>query len=206
MQQGGSFIDFIIIALMVWFIYSRFTSTKLPKDKGKKQLGMTNILPLKDVGKSKPVEALSGMDELKKADRSFKEKDFIAGATEGFRYFYQATSERDEDMLDSLTAPKLFDEIMDGIEEKNDAGIMVKTDVKEITSVAIVDTRINGRTAIIQVKYDAKLAEYEEDIESGKVVKNPSKRSKAISTIWTWARPVDSDDPNWELEEISALS
>jgi predicted lipid-binding transport protein (Tim44 family) len=72
--------------------------------------------------------------------------------------------------------------------------------------VDIVDTRIQGKTAIVSVKYIAKIAEYEENVKSKKAVKNVNKKAKSIQTIWTWAKPLDSRDPNWELEEINALS
>lgn len=209
MQNANSFFDLIILGLMVWFVYSRFMSNKLPKD-NKKPLNTASILPFNDNNNDEPLKAqdnpISGMDELKKLDRSFKENDFINGTKQAFNMYYEALNNQDEDMLDSLIAPKLFDEVMDKVEEKMDKGIIPKTDVKDIVSVDIVDTRIQGKTAIISVKYAAKIVEYEENIKSKKVTKNIAKKEKSIQTIWTWARPIDSSDPNWELEDINALS
>jgi predicted lipid-binding transport protein (Tim44 family) len=207
MQNAGGILDLIILGLVFWFIFSRFTSNKLPKS-GKRptSLNTASVLPFKEKPKSSKKEPTDGMAELKKLDRTFNENSFLNGAKEAFFMFYDGANNQDEDLLENLTSPKLFDEVMDKIEEKMDKGVIPKTDVKEIVSADIIDTRIQGKAAIVSVKYNAKIAEYEENIKTNKVTKNAAKKAKTIQTVWTWARPVDSDDPNWELEEINALS
>lgn len=209
MDGGFNLIDFIIFALVGLFIYTRFFGHKLPKGKKRpgrrKGAGRTsasasegNILDFRmSVGKS-PLEKSApktpknapktGVKALKALDNSFKESDFLKGAKSAFGLYYEALNDRDEDMLDDLLGPALFDKVMDDLEANPPK---VKATLTGAPKIA--DARVGGRTLIVDVQYTAEMQE-------------GTKKPKKMVQIWTWARAADSDDPNWELDAISQPS
>lgn len=216
MQDGLNLFDILLLIALAVFIFTRFSAHQLPKDakKGKKKnnvfdfpqdvvKNVTEVTGIKTTQSEK--EALSDMDQLKSADRSFNEKDFLKGAKAAYEMYYEAFSSADEETLDELTAPRLFDRVMENIEEAEGQAEELKVDVHRIEKAEIVDVRVHGRSAIIDVKYVTEMAEYTQNSE-GDVVAGKKDTPKKVTQIWTWARALDSDDLNWELEDINAVS
>lgn len=220
MQAGTSFLDIIVIVLILAFVVTRFLSHNLPEetkeDRKKAKKKSQNIVQFPEVEATlKPVKKkervvknlddLSGVEQVKAADKSFNEKEFVDGAQYAYNMFYEAINDVDEDTLDDLTAPRLFDRFMEKVDTLEAEGKKLRIDVKEITSAEIVDAKVHGQTAIIDVKYKAQHAEYVVDAEDNVVDGDPEK-TKTVDAVWTWARNVNETDPNWELEDIAALA
>ena len=203
--------DIIFLILIAVFIYTRFFGKSLPKSKrgGKKQ----NVFkfPVDDIEKAmreqmqqtlaqaqakksaaqkRAAASLTGLAKIKAIDPTFNKNQFLEGATNAYGFFYDACNNRDEDTLDALTAPRLFDETIDKLEANPNA----KTSVESLDDVKIVDSKVHGRTILIDVKYSAKQSD------------KPKAKAKKVEQIWTWARAVDQEDPNWELEAISLIA
>lgn len=211
MQGSFSAMDFIILLVVAAFIISRFVSHNLPKDnKSNNKAKIANIVSFPDVKptpKVKPVKVdknLSGLDQLKSVDKSFKEKEFLEGAQSAYFMYVEAYNARDEESLDALLAPKILDEVMDDIESLQESGKQRLYKVEEIKNAEIVDVKLHGRTAIVDVKYT--VSQKESILKEGSSVSAIRSQAKEVSCIWTWARNVDSDDLNWELESTSLIS
>lgn len=219
-------IDIIIIAALAIFIITRFTSVQLPKDKELKKrnrnkssnimnfpAGDTNMAneafspkpkARKVVKKPENFEMLSGLEQLKTMDTSFNENEFLDGAKGAYNYLYDLIADADEEAMDDLTSPRLLDRLMEDIETMDEAGLKRIVDVKSVDNIVLLDARLNGMTAIVDVKYTVSQADYVTDAE-GNIQEGFSDEASKVETIWTWARSINSDDPNWELEEISNL-
>ena len=218
MQEGLTLFDLIFIIMLGIFIVTRFLGNNLPKDKSKPKRRSNNVFEMTPAQKEavkvtakkrataspKSFENLSGLAQVKAADPDFNEKEFKNGAKSAFQFYYEALNTGDEEALENLLSPRLMDEIdskIDALEEKKQ---LMKAEVGDISSIEIVDGRMSGKTAIIDVKYSAKVAEY--TVDSAGKIKTGKKTPQETVIIWTWARATNSDDPNWELEEISKPS
>jgi len=223
--MNESFIfDIIILIGFVFFILTRFLSTKLPKDETKKRPNQTQNTrdnPLKEVNvidiqrktplavklrkpalSAEVLAKLKGAELLKAVDPSFDEKEFLSGARQAFTLYWQAVAEGDEATLDAMTSPRLFDEIMEKIEDLAASGKVLLTRVDKIKEVKLLETRVSGRTTIAEVKYTAELAQ----AEVKKATKTTAAKATAYESVWVWARNIDAPDPNWELEDIKPLN
>lgn len=216
-------LDFILLVFLAVFIFSRFFGYKLPKQKptlfddiNKRQnagkgaaqrqvvdfpkspeASLKDITPTpsydeeeeEDYAQPEQPEQqkLSGIAALKKADPSFKEKDFIDGAKQAFGLYYTAVAQKDMDTLEALLSPPLFAEISEKIENGVEHFTVAKPPKAEI-----VDVKLHGRTALVDVKYTAELD-------------TPTKKQQHTS-VWTWVKPITTDDPNWELDKITPLA
>lgn len=218
-----AFIDIIVIILILAFVVTRFLSHNLPEEtkeerkkakEKQKKMGMVVPFPdMEDLPKPskkkmrtvKSMDELEGIEQVKTIDTDFKEKDFVEGAKYAYNMFYDALNDVDEETLDDLTAPRLFDRYMEKVESLESEGKQQRFEVKNIISAEIVDAKVHGQTAIIDVKYKAEHVEYVVDSEEN-IVEGDDEKIKTVDTVWTWARNVNETDPNWELEDIAALA
>ena len=215
MQAGFSALDIVFLILLAVFIVSRFMGNQLPKDdkKSKKVVKFPEDV-IKEVEKVqkeqkkkvslKHLEGLSGVKLIEQADKDFKKKEFLSGAELAYQMYYDAINDKDEDTLEGMVAPRHFDEIMESVETLESENKKRFVLIEEIENVEIVEAKLHGRTAIIDVKYVAQQTDVieSEDLNEDDVEKAPSE----VVSIWTWARSIDSEDLNWELERITLLS
>lgn len=224
MQEGLTFFDILLIGALIVFIFTRFSSFKLPEDdkkKGKKpsfmdktnfttpkkEKNITAVVPFpkEKVKKSKKKESeQQGLDAIRAKDPSFKENEFLEGAKDAYSMYFDAISRSDEEMLDDLTSPRVYDKAMEKVEEAEAKGHSYKIEVVKIKEASLVDGRLHGLSMIIDVKYEAEILEYTEDAQ-GEVITGSKTKSKTDTAIWTWVKPVGNEDPNWELDSIHAL-
>ena len=215
--NGNFFVDLVIMVLLGVFIYTRFFSTKLPKDdKTRKQQKPQNVLdfpkttvpetPVRPQRPKRPnpkdLADLKGTDLVRAYDPMFNEKEFLAGAREAYRMFHSAVAERDEETLENLLSPRLFDRVLDELDTLKGKDSRKLTTIDGFDDISIIDARINGRTVILDVKYNARQAQAVVKAKGAQ----PKSTPQAVTEIWTWARNADAQDPNWELEDIRVPS
>ena len=230
-MNGTSFIDFILLVIFIAFIVSRFMSHKLPKDdKNKKNIqsqqkkhgqprttskgnSQENVVTLgqRPARKStfqpekisqEELEKIKGVDKIRAVDPTFNEAEFKDGAKQAFMLYWQAVAEKDEETLQNLLAPRLFDSTMDTIDTLEDAGKHRVTRIDKFDDLEIVDTRVNGLTALIDLKYTVTWAQ--SDVKNDTT--STQAQAKTTRTVWTLARNLSDEDPNWELEDIKPVN
>jgi predicted lipid-binding transport protein (Tim44 family) len=203
-----SVIDLIIVLAVGAFIASRFFSHKLPKEltgkskpKRKTQVVDFPTAPaLETVDKEPPMLA-----KIREADRQFTTAGFLDGARKAYFYYYEKWNTKDDEALANLVSPGLSNGLIEKLNALDKKKQRPLVDVKEITAVDIVDVRLSGQTAIIDVQFTAKQSENTVHEETGKVV-GARKSAKMVKSVWTFARSLKSDDPNWEVEAITKPS
>jgi predicted lipid-binding transport protein (Tim44 family) len=215
MPNGFALIDLIFILALGIFIVSRFFSVKLPKDdKSKKRPQSMQEIFISDLEATQAVspalrpkpqplpdlQGLEGVTLIRKADPRFDEKEFLQGAQEAYHMFYDARRTADKELLRQLLSPKLEKQFLAEVEDYAGKGQTLAISVEKIISAEIVGTRMNGKTAVIDVAYQSKIKNPTQD-GSGKTVKG-SEVAKSVKEIFTWARNIDAEDLNWELVDI----
>lgn len=224
-------IDIIVLALVLAFVVSRFTKFKLPKDprdtatrrsdlerlRGRplvrddepNVVDITPVTESKTVGKTadkaagqpeapkaprKPslkelqeqAKGLSGMAKIKVLEPGFDEAAFLEGAKGAYTYFNTRWNARDEDGLHNLCAPGLFDRL---VPELHDDKTWQPITIDEITNATVAGARVHGKTVVMDVDFTA--------------VEREGKGAPVTRTSrWVLARPLASEDPNWELQDI----
>lgn len=232
-MNGTSFFDLLLLIIFVVFIISRFMSYKLPRDDNKKnkpgqkpggQPGpgqpkdprAGNVVPLTQQEKpQKPnrqspkpqfspeeIEKIEGVEKIRAVDPSFNEKEFKQGAKQAYMLYWQAVAEGDEETIANLVAPRLFDSALETIETLEEQGRHRVTRIDKFDDMSIVDTRVSGRTALIDLKYTVTQAQSDVKTDTS----TTEAKAKKVTTVWTWARNLADEDPNWELEDISNVN
>ena len=141
---------------------------------------------------------LTGMAALKAADPSFGEEAFLAGGRAAFQIIVNAFAAGDVAALQPLLSKDVFDRFSEAIHQRVAAKEALQTNLVGLKSADIVETTIEGNTALVTVKFVSEQTNVTRAAD-GKVVEGDPDRVVEHVDFWTFARPLRARDPNWTL-------
>jgi predicted lipid-binding transport protein (Tim44 family) len=144
--------------------------------------------------------AEKGLRAIIAADSSFDVQQFLEGAQSAYRMVLEAFWKGDEEALGWLVEDNVAHAFAEAIAARTAAGHVLDNRLVSIEHAQIQDAAVEGRTGRITVRFDADIAAVTRDAEGNLVA---GSMSDAVQThdIWTFSRPLKSDDPNWKLAD-----
>jgi predicted lipid-binding transport protein (Tim44 family) len=144
----------------------------------------------------------SALDEalrtIAQADRGFDQLHFLGGAKAAYEMIVTAFAGGDRKTLKSLLSKDVFDSFSFAIDERERMGYVVETKFVGIDRAEIIEARLKGGAAEVTVRFVSQLITATLD-RQGNVVEGDATRVSEVVDIWTFAREVASNDPNWRL-------
>jgi len=104
----------------------------------------------------------------------------------------------DRKTLKSLLSPEVFDSFSGAITGREQRGEKVETTFVSMEKAMIEDAQLRGPAAQITVRFIAKLISVTRDKTDAVIEGDPEKVVDMVD-VWTFARNVQSRDPNWKL-------
>jgi predicted lipid-binding transport protein (Tim44 family) len=144
--------------------------------------------------------AEQGLRQLISADSSFDLAQFIDGAKSAYRMILEAFWKGDTETLAFLVEDDVRAGFEQAISDRQAAGHVLDNRLIAIERAMIADASLEGKLARISVRFDADIAAVTRDQE-GNVVAGSLDDAVETHDIWTFARQLRSDDPNWKLVE-----
>lgn len=132
------------------------------------------------------------------ADRNFDVDRFLEGAKSAYRMTLEAYWAGDREQLAALADSEVHSAFVDAIDAREAAGETLDNRLITIERATIVDAALDGRTARITVRFEADVAAVTRDAE-GRVIAGSLSDAVPTNDVWTFARSLDSNDPNWLL-------
>jgi len=130
--------------------------------------------------------------------RYFDEDHFLQGAEIAFRQIVQAFSMNDKGTLERLLDPKIYDTFSNAIDERTKKKITLEVDLPQIVSAEILSKKVEKNVAYVTVKFVSEQCTVTRNAKGNVIAGDPDHYAE-IKDIWTFARPVDSPNPNWTL-------
>jgi predicted lipid-binding transport protein (Tim44 family) len=140
----------------------------------------------------------AGLTQIKLADKTFDEDQFLAGARTAFEMTVAAYAEGDTKTLRPLLANDVYDDFAGAIQERQTAGQALETTLVGIKEATMVEAEMQGRTAFVTIKFVSEQINVLRD-KDGKIVDGDPNQVTTITDLWTFARNTRSRDPNWTL-------
>ena len=140
----------------------------------------------------------SALTDIKVADRAFDADHFVAGARHAYEMVLTAFAANDRATLRPLLSDEVyaaFDGVIKGREERKEKVAFTFVGVKD---ARISHAILKGRTAEVTVTFTAQYISATSS-ENGAVIDGDPKSVRDAHDIWTFARDVRSNDPNWTL-------
>jgi predicted lipid-binding transport protein (Tim44 family) len=214
MGGGFQFIDIILFALVAGFLILRLRSVLGRRDGHQgpaqdpfrpppaKDKAEADVVRLPERGEPAPDQApgslQAGVTQIKIADPSFKEDEFLSGAGVAFEMILTAYVAGDSAALEPLLSPEVFANFSRSIEERAAAGDVLETTLVGVQKATIEEAYMAGRMAHVTVRFVSEQVTVTRNA-SGDIVEGDPERVTTVTDLWTFARDTRSPDPNWTL-------
>ncbi|WP_076071150.1 Tim44/TimA family putative adaptor protein [Sphingomonas montana] len=199
---------FFFVGLRLYSVLGKRTGHEQPIVKAVETKPAAAALP-RTTGDAKPEagtepviepHARDGLRTLVAADPQFDAGRFLEGAQSAYRMILEAYWAGDEDALARLVDEDVRAAFVEAIADRRAAGHVLDNRLVSIERAMIDAVRMDGQTATIVVRFDADIAAVTRDAD-GVVIAGSVSDAVATHDVWTFARNVRANDPNWILIE-----
>jgi len=216
MGGGLQFFDIILFAILALFLIFRLGSVlgkrqddqkrrsdpfgisekqESPKDNVVAMHDQAEV-PAEDLDAMDPIEA--GLARIRAVDSRFREREFLKGARAAFEMVVEAFAKGDGKTLKMLLDGPVYDNFTSAIREREKAGQELETTLVGIDEAEIISAELQGRNAIVTVKFVTGQVNATRDA-AGEVVDGDPNNVVQVTDIWTFGRDTRSSNPNWAL-------
>lgn len=138
--------------------------------------------------------------EMKKAEAGFQVAEFTNGARQAYEMILMAFEKGDLEFLEQYLAPDVYESFASVINDRADKGLSVEANFLGVRSVKLVDAKFDreNNEADITMKFVGELTSVVRDA-SGAIVEGNETSVKKQTDVWTFARLIGGDNPNWLL-------
>ena len=209
-------VEIVLLAMVALFVGLRLYSV-LGRRTGHEQQPVTRpeavpgaepVAPLPDVTPERADAganvyedaAANGIRAIVAADPTFDVARFLEGAQGAYRMVLEAFWKGDQEELAYLASDDIRASFASAIAEREAAGHILDNRLIRIDRAIIEGAELSGRTASIEVRFDADIAAVTRD-KDGQVIAGSLSDAVETHDIWTFRRTLGSDDPNWLLVE-----
>jgi len=146
---------------------------------------------------SPAAEALAAM---KAAEPEFSVGEFLHGARHAYEMILMAFENGDMDSLVPLLSRDVYESFIEVVEMRERQGLRVEASFIGLRDVGIVTATFNRSTseAEVTVRFDAELTSVVRNI-ADEIIEGDPNEIKRQKDVWTFARRMGMDDPNWQL-------
>jgi len=150
-----------------------------------------------DAIKKMPKKSQEGIEEIKQQDKTFSTENFITGAMQAFGLIVLGYARGNINLLKKMLDEDLFEVFKEDI-KKRKKGEKIDTKIENINKIQIEQAKLQGSMAYITVKFVSNQTTAVRN-EDGEVLKGDPEQPREITDIWTFAKDIRSENPNWTL-------
>ena len=140
----------------------------------------------------------AGITQIKLADKTFDEDQFVAGARTAFEMVVAAFAQGDTGTLRPLLSNDVYADFAGAIEDRQKAGHILETTLVGLQETTMIEADVQGRTAFVTLKFVSEQVNVLRD-QDGEVIEGDPNQVTTVTDLWTFARNTRSRDPNWTL-------
>ena len=215
MGGGFGFFEIILFACIAAFLVYRLGSVlgkrtgheRSPGDIFRRRAGggNDNVIALPDRvraengdGSDGPTSVAAGVTQIKDAEPSFDEDQFVQGAKTAFELVITAFAAGDGKTLRTLLSDQVYENFAKEIRAREIANYTHETTLVSITSANIIEANMEGHGAFVTIRFISDQVNATRD-SAGEMVEGDSEVVAEVTDLWTFARDTQSADPNWTL-------
>lgn len=139
-----------------------------------------------------------GLDAIAATDASFDAAHFVTGAKAAYEMIVLAFAQGDRKALKNLLARDVYDGFAAAITEREGRGETMESRFVSISKAEITAAEVKANTAQVTVRFGSELISATRN-KAGEVIDGSPERVSEVTDVWTFARELGSNDPNWKL-------
>lgn len=139
---------------------------------------------------------------MRDVEPSFSVAEFVSGAKGAYEMILMAFETGSLDQIQPFLAPEVYDSFAAAVGQRKEQGLSVEAQFYGVAETKIVNAEFDetAREAEITVSFIGELTSALRD-RSGEVVDGDPRKIRKQKDIWSFARKMGEDDPNWQLVE-----
>ncbi|EPX82660.1 Transporter [Salipiger mucosus DSM 16094] len=144
--------------------------------------------------------AAEALAKMKRVEPSFSVSEFLSGARGAYEMILMGFERGDMDELRPFLADDVYDSFDGVVAARREQGLTVEAEFIGVRELSLADATFDESDGLaeITVKYVGELTSVVKDAE-GEVIEGSPTAVKRQKDVWTFARNMGSDDPNWQL-------
>jgi len=145
-------------------------------------------------------DAASALAQMKRVDGSFTVKGFLDGARGAYEMILMGFEKGSINDIAPFLADDVRESFASVIADRERQGLRIDASFIGVREVKLVDARFDRATseAEITVRFVGELTSVVRNL-NGEVVEGDPNEIKRQRDVWTFARIMGTDDPNWQL-------
>ena len=139
-----------------------------------------------------------GLEAIARRDTAFDPDEFMQGARMAYEMIVTAFADADRDTLRNLLSEDVYESFASVLDDRERRGERVEASFVGIENARIVEAGLDGDEAQIGVSFVSQMISATRD-SAGEVIEGDVQEVAEVTDVWTFARSVRSQDPNWKL-------
>ena len=144
--------------------------------------------------------AAKALAAMKKAEPSFMVGEFLSGARGAYEMILMAFEKGDLEQIQPFLGDDVFESFSDVVKAREERGLTIDAHFVGVREIKLVNAEFDetSREGEITVRFVGELTSAVRD-KDGQIVEGNPTEIKRQKDVWTFARPMGTDDPNWKL-------
>ncbi|MDG1280563.1 MAG: Tim44/TimA family putative adaptor protein [Pseudorhodobacter sp.] len=144
--------------------------------------------------------AAKALTAMKAAEPSFNVSEFLGGARGAYEMIVMAFESGDLASVKAFLAPDVYETFEEAVRAREDQGLTVEAKFIGIRELTLHDASFDPTTreGEVAVRFVGELTSVVRD-KMGEIVEGGTSQIKRQRDVWTFARQMGSNDPNWLL-------
>ncbi|MGH1576116.1 Tim44/TimA family putative adaptor protein [Planktotalea sp.] len=143
-------------------------------------------------------EAAEALAKMKAAEPSFGVSDFLGGARGAYEMILMGFERGDMADIKPFLDDDVYASFAEVVESREKQGLTVEAQFVGIREMALTNATFEDGIGEVTVRFIGEMTSVVRD-KAGEIVEGDETKVKRQKDIWTFARRMGSDDPNWQL-------
>ncbi|MGX9352434.1 Tim44/TimA family putative adaptor protein [Shimia sp. W99] len=137
---------------------------------------------------------------MKSVEPSFGVSDFLQGARGAYEMILMGFEKGDLASIKPFLSQDVYETFAEVVEAREKQGLSIESEFIGLREMALHEANFDPSTkeAEVSVRYVGELTHVVRD-RAGDIVEGSESQIKRQKDVWTFARVMGSDDPNWQL-------
>ena len=137
---------------------------------------------------------------MKRAEPSFGVADFLGGARGAYEMILMGFERGELADIKPFLSEEVYETFAEVVESREAQGLTIEAEFIGVRELSLTEATFDEatNTAEISVKYIGELTSAVRD-SAGEIIEGSPTQVKRQKDVWTFARRMGVDDPNWQL-------
>jgi predicted lipid-binding transport protein (Tim44 family) len=145
-------------------------------------------------------ESVDALNQMKRVEPQLSVTEFLAGARGAYEMILMGFENGDIDEIGPFLSEDVRESFVDVIADREDRGLTIEANFIGVRELTLVGAEFDPETNLgeISIKFIGELTSLVRD-NAGDIIEGDDKTVKRQKHVWTFARVMGADDPNWQL-------